>query len=104
MWKTTAARLHEKTQEATEKAELVIEKQRLDSLIEELSMQVHELLGRLAKDSSNSSKPPSTDGYAKKTRSLRQKSGKKPGGQAGHTGCTRSLRSEEHTSELQSRF
>jgi len=69
MWKTTAARLHEKTQEATEKAELVIEKQRLDSLIEELSMQVHELLGRLAKDSSNSSKPPSTDGYAKKTRS-----------------------------------
>ena len=91
MWKTTAARLHEKTQEATEKAELVIEKQRLDSLIEELSMQVHELLGRLAKDSSNSSKPPSTDGYAKKTRSLRQKSGKKPGGQAGHTGCTRSL-------------
>lgn len=84
-------RLHEKTQEAAEKAELAIEKQRLDSLVEELSMQVHELLGRLAKDSSNSSKPPSTDGYAKKTRSLRQKSGKKPGGQAGHTGCTRSL-------------
>src|SRR2546429_6399966 len=79
-------RLHEKTQEATEKAELVIEKQRLDSLIEELSMQVHELLGRVAKDSQNSSKPPSTDGYAKKTRSLRQKSGKKAGGQEGHPG------------------
>ena len=84
-------RLHEKTQEAAEKADLVIEKHRLESLIEELSMQVHDLLGRLAKDSSNSSKPPSTDGYAKKKRSLRQKSGKKPGGQAGHPGCTRSL-------------
>jgi transposase len=83
--------LHEKTQEAAEKAELLIEKQHLQSRVEELSVQVHGLLGRVAKDSSNSSKPPSTDGYAKKTRSLRQKSGKKPGGQAGHTGCTRSL-------------
>jgi len=90
-------RLHEKTQEAGEKAECVIEKQRLESLVEELSMQVHELLGRLVKDSSNSSKPPSTDGYAKKKRSLRQKSGKKPGGQAGHTGCTRGLM--EHPNE-----
>ena len=81
-------RLHEKTREAAEKAEFVIEKHRLESLVEELSMQVHDLLGRVAKDSS---KPPSTDGYAKKTRSLRHKSGKKPGGQAGHPGCTRSL-------------
>lgn len=90
-------RLHEKTQEAAERAECVIEKHRLESLIEELSMQVHELLGHLAKDSSNSSKPPSTDRYAKKKRSLRQKSGKKPGGQAGHPGCTRGLM--EHPNE-----
>src|SRR5260370_40407532 len=90
-------RLHEKTQEAAEKAEFVIEKHRLESLVEELSMQVHELLGRIAKDSSNSSKPPSTDGYAKKKRSLRQKSGKKPGGQAGHTGCTRGLMERDRT-------
>jgi transposase len=90
-------RLDEKTQEAAEKAECVIEKHRLESLVEELSMQVHELLGRLAKDSSNSSKPPSTDGYTKKKRSLRQKSGKKPGGQTGHPGCTRSLM--EHPNE-----
>jgi transposase len=91
-------RLDEKTQEAAEKAECVIEKHRLESVVEELSMQVHELLGRLAKDSSNSSKPPSTDGYAKKKRSLRQKSGKKPGGQAGHPGCTRGLM--EHPNEI----
>jgi transposase len=91
-------RLHEKTEETAEKAELVREKQRLESQIEELSMQVHELLGRLAKDSRTSSKPPSTDGYAKKTKSLRQKSGKKPGGQVGHPGSTRCL--VEHPDEI----
>src|SRR5436309_9602014 len=83
--------LYEKMQETAENAELGGEKQRLQEQVEELSIQVHELLGRVAKDSSNSSKPPSTDGYAKKTRSLRQPTGKKPGGQAGHPGSTRSL-------------
>ena len=56
--------------------------------MEELSTRVQKLEGRVAKDSHNSSKPPSTDGYGRKTRSLRQKSGKKPGGQAGHRGRT----------------
>ena len=49
---------------------------------------VCELEGQLAKDSHNSSKPPSSDGLARKPKSLRRKSAKKPGGQLGHRGQT----------------
>ena len=56
--------------------------------MEALSALVQELQGRLAKDSHNSGKPPSSDGLGRKTRSLRKKSGKKPGGQLGHRGET----------------
>ena len=50
-----------------------------------------ELAEQKAKDSHNSSKPSSTDGFKKKTKSLRTKSDRKSGGQLGHKGSTLSM-------------
>lgn len=62
----------------------------LESGLAQLQALVAELQARLAQNSRNSSKPPSSDGYgkppAKKNRSLRRSSGRKPGGQEGHDG------------------
>src|SRR5260370_3586409 len=55
---------------------------------------VQELEARLAKDSHNSSKPPSSDGLARKTKSLRRKSGRRRGGQLGNHGQTLRLVAE----------
>lgn len=61
----------------------------LESEVHELRRLVKELKDRLALNSSNSSKPPSTDGLAKPApKSLRTKTGRKPGGQLGHPGRT----------------
>src|SRR5258708_24224072 len=53
-----------------------------------LAVRVQELEARAAKDSHNSGKPPSSDGLKRRTKSLRRRSGKKPGGQLGHRGET----------------
>ena len=60
----------------------------LAATVQMLTTRVQELEGRLSKDSHNSSKPPSLDGLSKKSKSLRQANGRKPGGQFGHGGST----------------
>jgi transposase len=66
--------------------EAVVEQQR--EQIGLLLKQVQVFEARLAKDSRNSSKPPSSDGLGRKPRSLRKKSGMKAGGQLVHRGET----------------
>lgn len=60
----------------------------LRQMLEEVLRRLGEVEGKLAKDSHKSSKPPSSDGLLRKRVSLRKKSEKKPGGQAGHPGRT----------------
>ena len=80
-------RLHERVAEQA----AIIEGQ--TATIEQMHERIQELEARLAKDSHNSSRPPSSDCPFKKPppRSQRQPSGRKPGGQPGRRGVTRSL-------------
>ena len=74
--------------------DLVLE---LAQKVKQLTVRVEELERQLRtpqKDSTNSSNPSSTDRVPKKNQSQRQKSGKKPGGQPGHMGKTRTRNPE----------
>ena len=75
----------------------LLSKDELIDLVLSLAARLDELERRLGLNSTNSGKPPSSDGLSKppagkqkrrRTGSLREKSGRKPGGQKGHEGKT----------------
>ena len=68
-------------------------------MMDTMEARIKVLEDRLAKNSSNSSKPPSSDGYQKPApKSLRKRHGRKSGGQTGHQGNT--LRAVEKPDEI----
>jgi len=85
-----SALIHSPDERVAEQA-AIIEGQ--TATIEQMHECIQELEARLAKDSHNSSRPPSSDSLLKKLppRSRRQLSGHKLGGQPGRRGVTRSL-------------
>jgi transposase len=80
---------------------LIEENTVLKQLLEQQAIRIAELERRLNKNSSNSSKPPSSDGLSKppRTSSLREKGKNKSGGQFGHKGET--LKRSENPNKIE---
>lgn len=85
---------------AAEVGRLSQEVARLNQVVEQLQAQVHELSARLDQNSSNSSRPPSTDAPWQKPAATRESSGRKPGGQPGHCGHHRELLPPERVNHI----
>src|SRR3989442_12038840 len=84
-------RANQDLREGLKQAIMAIESQQervktLQGLIDFLQERVKTLEGQQAKDSHNSSLPPSSDRFVRAPKSLRKKSGQKVGGQKGHRG------------------
>jgi len=98
---TRQAQLERENKELTLRVQQLEEIEQKYTVLKEentaLKARVTELENRLNSNSSNSSKPPSSDGYKKKPAFPRKKKGKQ-GGQEGHKG--RTLQQVEHPDEI----
>jgi len=91
---------------ATLNLRLMARNEELSQKVEELARKVEELARELSKNSSNSHKPPSSDGLGsgRSHRRKKRRSGRKRGGQPGHKGHHRALLPPEQVNQIKDLF